>query len=300
MPRRWKIFISGTVCLTLCLSALWYASIPPRVFRRTYEGKNLESWLKEFYANPSGSPHAREAIRTLCTNDLPALVAALDYDPAPWEAKVKLIRPFAHNWFPAQVEIWLCADSRNNRSLIAANALSTIERDAGPAVPLLKGLTNSSNVNSAWNALLLLPRLGSNGQNHVVAMMADEKNPYRLRALEAVKINADFFQPSANPAAFPALAVCMRSKDPALALAAVRMMSEVGPLEPDIGIPALGAASTNSDASVRWWSIAALAVYSERADDCIPPLTRALKDPDPGVREAATNQLNRIRGVAKQ
>jgi len=166
-------------------------------------------------------------------------VAALNYDPAPWGAKIDRIRPLVHEWFPARVEIWACTDHRNNRTLMAANTLSALGPDAVAAIPLLKNLTYGSNAAGAWHALLVLPHLGTNGQNHVLAMMADENCPYRSQALAAAAYDEGIFKRNVNPAGFPALAGCMRSKDPKIALAAMRMLEHIGPLEPDIAIPAL-------------------------------------------------------------
>ena len=255
-----KIFIA-TVCVILCAFIVWCWDSPPRVFTRTYQGKNLDYWVG-CWAGEQRAPTTslkreqyRTAIRTLRSNDVPALVAALDYDLQPYFVRMRSIRDALHGWLgslPPRFEAWLLKDRRSNRVITALTALSALRpRETVSAIPRLQELASGSNISVAETALLALSMLGTNGQKRLLSIMADENHPYRYQALEEVSYDEDFFQPGANPDAFPVLALCTQSKDKKAALLAVRMVGELG-ITSDICFPALVAALTNSDPQIRW------------------------------------------------
>ena len=153
-------------------------------------------------------------------------------------------------------------------------------------------LTSGSNSTAARDALLVLQSLGTNGQKHLLSMMADEKNPYRYQALLVVDHDPDFFQPGSNADAFPVLEQCMQSKDKKVAFLAVELVGELG-FTSDICFPVLVAALTNSDPQIRWSAAVGLDRYSERTNEVEPILRRVvLTDPDAGVRQGAVDALN--------
>jgi HEAT repeat protein len=63
---------------------------------------------------------------------------------------------------------------------------------------------------------------------------------------------------------------------------------------PSVSVPALRKAAASKNPNVRVWAVISLGRFVNEAEQAIPELTDALVDPDPRVRQEASNALERI------
>ena len=77
---RWTAIAVAILAATLALITLFRAKEP------TYKGRALSNWVISGYQNPG--PEAETAIGEIGTNGIPFLLEWIQYEPAPWRAKL--------------------------------------------------------------------------------------------------------------------------------------------------------------------------------------------------------------------
>ena len=294
MPGRLKVVIA-LAGVALCTWLGWNSLRPRGVFERTYKGHTLGEWVAGWRV--AGQQQDRDryrlAISALCSNDLPALVTALDYDPGPREHKIES----RLSWLPgpiySELIIGPLADHREECAEIAGGALKALGPEAASMIRRLDNLTSSSNHTVAAMAFLLMPHLETNGIRIVLSGMDDESSNRRLDALNAFLLIRNDFGTNYDDAASPALARCLQSKDLRMVATAASLLGAMK-IAPTTSVPALIAALPGSKPATRVSVMQALGNYGESAKAAVPELLRACEDSKAYVREAATNALFQI------
>lgn len=296
MPRRYKVLLA-LAGAALCAVLIGSLSREPGVFGKTYEGHTLEYWTRQVYRGDD--QHEREKtllpIRALCSNNLPELVAALDYDPYPREWKLRNNL----SWLPGGLRGWLIsngplADRRHKHIVTATAALAVLDDEAAPAIPRLEILTRSTNDTISMAAFNMLVCIGTNGPPRLLAAMADETHPQRLLTIESFDAFWFRFTKEVRTSAVPVLVRCLQSTNSRIARAAA---STLGTLktDPAKSVPALIDALQNPDTETRKSVIFALGPFDATAGPAVPALLNACLDTNRDVRYEATNTLRRIR-----
>jgi HEAT repeat protein len=95
----------------------------------------------------------------------------------------------------------------------------------------------------------------------------------------------------------PLLVQRLQSRNLFVAMDAVQALGELK-IEPELVVPALGKALQDPNQNVQISSRAAFALarFGNLSRPALPTLTNALNDPDPSVREGASNAIARITG----
>jgi hypothetical protein len=201
------------------------------VFGASYHGRTLRDWLllTVEWEDPNDREEAALAISALCSNKLPELVAALEYDPAPREAKLKSSLGWMPDWLFIKLAEGPLADRRQARAVLAGAALDTLGPEAAPALPQLETLAAGTNNYVSLGAYGVLMGLGTNGMPSLVKITKDEKHPCHMRAIN--NFNYLIAQYGTNAAIIPLWVVeeCAKSSDATLAGTARAVLDELQP-----------------------------------------------------------------------
>ncbi len=135
------------------------------------------------------------------------------------------------------------------------------------------------------------PDLRLSAQDHALASYIINGPGYEKQ--KAARKAFTFLGTNAAPA-IPALRIMMRETNHhATAMSAIIALSEIGA----VGMPTLVSAISDTNYSLRRGVVIALAFETAPivgTNACLPPLTAALKDPDPLMRAEASRMLSRI------
>ncbi len=295
MPRRFKILIA-LIVVAACGWFVWHLLRPRGVFETTYRGRNLLFWarLEISRRETNGGEDPACAIRALCSNNLPVLVAALNYDPDIRDTKLE----DAAAWLPpGRLRWWLLAgplaDHDEQRAAAADVALQVLGPEAASVVPQVEQLIGSTNLNISMRAWNVLPHLGSNSVPWLLSRMADERHPQHSEAVHAFCNLTLHLGTNTSPAVIPVVMQCLHSRDPRAVMFAAHSLGNIQ-LEPATCVPGLIGLLTNGASQARFSAIISLGRFGRDARAAVPELTRALRDPSANVRTAAAEALVKI------
>ena len=285
MRRRWKILIA-LAGLAVCAVLVWNSVRTQDVFGRTYKGRTLADWIDD----KSGSADQFVAIQVLCSNGIPALLEAMKYDPKPSRDRIA----FRLSWSPGPLRQWLPLSDRGEyRAEVAVAAMVFLGTNAAPAIPILEQLAANTNGLIADRAFYTLRFLGTNSIPWLLPILADTNNPHSAKALELFYSLAWRWTTNVSPEACPLVAQYLHAKSETLVINAAASLSYVKG-RPDVCVPALIEALSNTDAHCRMLVMDALGDYGEAARTAVPMLRRLCEDQDPSVGVWATNALSHI------
>jgi hypothetical protein len=230
MPSRVKLLLLlGSMIFAIGLIAHFQLRDP------TFDGKNLGDWVwtLRHASSPAHEQEARTAIQALCTNNIPELVNALNYDSATELNKIRSrIR-----WLPKVAQDVVMNSRLVNRrginSAVAGAALSALGPAAAPAVPGLKKLLYGTNLMISLEAGMSLAGLGTNGVPTLIDSAADPACASRSVAIACIGLT----KLGTNVA--PAIPVirCSQDKNQQVANDAARTLQLLA-TQPGIEIPA--------------------------------------------------------------
>ncbi len=299
MPGRWKILVA---MIGAALGALlaWHFLSAKDVFHSTFQGRTLKEWNDQWWevrhadnTTPAEDAEALAAIRGLCSNHLPALVAAMDYDPRPRERRMESALSWLPRWLSLRLYDGPLADRAEARSQVAEMALNALGPEAAPVLPQLQKLALTTNDYILRKAALTMVSTGTNGSPWVLAAMADQNSPRQFAALEAFVLTCFRLRTNADATAMPVLLRCLQSGNPrAIKLAAGGLGR--AKMEPATTVPALVRLLSQPDPGTRLDVIYGLREFGELARPAVPDLLRACQDPSVGIRRAASNALEQI------
>lgn len=285
--------------VTLVVIAAVFLLRPSNPAEPTYKGKTMAQWAEQYERDgtPEEAQQARAAIRAMCTNDIPALLAAIAYDDTPRKRRINALV----GWLPRPIQNRLApmafADRKVTKAETAAAALRALGPSAAPAIPGLVTLMAATNANVSYRAIYTLSRLGTNGLTVLLAAAANPAYSRRIGAVQAMGHMA-YLGTNVTPA-LPVLLQCAQDQDRILSRIAVTALAQLAAdttatLPMNSILPAVCATLTDPDPFTRGYGIDLLLQIGPPARHAAPALLNAFQDPDDHVRRKATNALRRI------
>jgi HEAT repeat protein len=252
---RKRLYLVYGVLLVAALGwALWQAMRQPREIEPVYRGKPLSNWLFEQEAN--------DAVCQAGTNAIPTLLRLLRAKDSPLKVKEMDLVRRQHiiniRYTPADI-----------RNAMAATGFWSLGANAQTAVPALIEIADQNiSQRSRYEAIYSLAGIGRPAKQVVPALLT-------------WATNADWMvQRGARFALFridPEAATKAGLKPPPLGKGTIEQ--SIKQLE------------TNQNPRIRIMAAGLLGDFGKGDQAVIPAMTEALKDPDAGVREAASNAL---------
>ncbi len=292
VSRRRQVIIT-IIAAIMCGIAGYHFTAPRGVFEVTYHGRDLAGW-RDVWLH-TRTPESLDAIRVICSNRLPELVAATDYEPY---ARYNLLNTRL-SWLPAAPRerfiLTVLKDQHLRHLEIACGAFIALGPEAAGAIPGLENLSRSTNDLIAMEAFQNLLHLGANGAASMVAALDDTNDQRRWNALKSVTyVNAAERTNLYNAGALPALARAVQSNKRRLVTPAMYGIARMAQ-DPDASVAAILPGMQNSDARVRNEAIGLLSRYfNTQARAAVPAVLKACDDPDLQVRKSATNFLRDV------
>ena len=282
-------------CAVLALVLLFALT---RKHEPTAHGRPLSYWI-EVYAGspiPTGKPttveerrEAEAAIKQVGTNAIPFFLKWIDYEPARWKLTLLAITRKLPDWAVKRPTKWLLA-SPGFAPDQAAMSFSALGPAAAPAITELEIRAQSNSHVIRWRALAALSNIGP---------IAD---PATARALSKILTEPESITDAwvghslviIGPAARPLIPLLVQYLDHTNATIAIASAKTLGNLrsEPDLAIPALMGKLGDTRVAVSNQVVLALADFGPPA---LNQLKKGLSDPDPLVRQNATNAIARIK-----
>ncbi len=192
MRTRWKFLIALAAVMVIVLTAafaIWRISQPTGVFAQTYRGRTLHEWIElenSSSAVPDSVEVIEEAIHTLATNHVPELIATLDYDSAPREARMRT----ALRWLPYRIYDWLDSGPLRDRRFVHAEDAIRAFRFIGPeingALPHIAELAATNNYEISERAWLVMQGAGANALPELERLAAGANSSIAERAYMAL------------------------------------------------------------------------------------------------------------------
>ncbi|MGO8929492.1 MAG: HEAT repeat domain-containing protein, partial [Limisphaerales bacterium] len=176
-------------------------------------------------------------------------------------------------------------------SLFVENSFKTLGEQASPAVPALSNLLQVPDQGTRLIASRALAYIGKDGIPPLVAILTNRQALHRDEICYAFALlAATNFAP-----ALPIIGACLRDTDPRVAEAAQWTLSDQTLHSLDTALAVITNADYASLLGLRTCAVMSLADNGlDSPEAAVPPLVRALEDPDPDVRRQATNGVKRI------
>lgn len=264
-------FVAGV--LLVCTS-----SPSPPIHEPEYQGQTLSYWMEHWYSGyqggqPAVNPQAVEAVQHIGTNALPFFIQWLD---TPY-------RSLTHTDYQAR----------------ALHGFEVLGPAAKPAIPDLIGMIGR---NANYPALAL----AAIGKDAVPALIdvlvtnqaADSYGNWRRGVppglIRANAIEALSYLGTSAEAALPVLTACLPDEHKRSRVDVCYALACIGRNRPDIVVPALIQALTNSPAYRRISAIHALATFGVQGTSAVPALQDMSRDTDPEVRIQAAIAVKTI------
>lgn len=275
MRNKRKLALAFLV-IVLITGAAWLLVRSPR--EPSYQGKSLTQWLNEY--NRAGSMDKTgpisDAIRAMGTNSLPFLLAYINHPDSKLKFKLQKLLRKQHLIKPS-----ILGSDYRSVSILALSALGT---NAAPLFPDLLKLADDPQIHW-WGAMSLLaigpssiPTLEKVCESTNVQVRTDAV----LMMAMLKTMGAPWFSWGWNKGADGQLEFGLGY---AVGDNAVQEMINMMRDSPN---PAVRRASADALALYTYGP------YTSVAKSAIPPLTKALTDPDPAIRQSAANTLKKI------
>ena len=281
MPKRRHILILLACGLAVVLYAI--LSIPREP---SYKGKRLSEWI-EIHGivahSMSDREEAGEAIRHIGTNGLPYLLAWIrEPQQATWQIRLaKASEALPERLRPVSLYAY------SARPFCASLAVGALGPAANNAIPELTRLANDTNdLDRARIAIGALGYLGAQAFPTLLALLTNQNKELCCYAARQM-----CYQGSRARPAIPVLVTYL--SDQTMAETSANVLGRLA-LEPNLVVPALSNSLHDPQKSVRRASAEALAGFTNAIAPAATAITTSLTDPDPGVRERATNALLKI------
>jgi hypothetical protein len=285
--NAWRVLVGilllGMMVATVCVS-LSSAKMP------VYQGRSLSGWL-HLMEDANRKAEGDDAIRHMGTNCVPWLVKWLPYRDRPWVKRVDGIiqkicpKAVQRKWHNSR---WY---SNLSGSVLVENAFKTLGAEASPAVPALSKLLQDPDQLTRVSASRALAYIGRDGTPPLVAVLTNRQALYRDEICYAFALlDATNFAP-----ALPIIGGCLHDSDPRVADAAQWTLADQA--EHSLGIALAVITNTGYSELLELRTLAVMSLGDNGLNSpeaAVPPLVRALDDPDPDVRRLATNGLKRI------
>ncbi len=323
MKRR---LLFTLLSLAALAALVWLVLLP---HEPVYQGKPLGFWLEQYGSNHWTHPNndldkqAQAAIRHIGTNAIPIYLQLMTGRESPFKLKLRAFLPKQWRTRLHMPDALASQNELYRRRVLGAFGIVALGPDAKPAVHALMRLLNEKDPNVRYNAVFALRSLGpvaSEALPSLIKCLNDpdaavrsdallsmgeiHQDPERvipvlIGCLEAKGQSGRYFAlwslrqfgAAAKPAV-PAIVALLNDSDPSIRAEATKVLKAI---DPDAALPKLINALKDSDANVRIAATDALADYGQAAKPAVPALVNLSKnDPDPSVRDEATNALKAI------
>jgi hypothetical protein len=225
MRKRRKLLLA----LGLCASLAILVAFCLRDQAPTYHGKSLSQWTLEYENESTHQEHeeASTAIHALCSNAIPALVAALEYDGTAREAKRRAFLRYLPRSLQSYIYWRMPVDGKGQRAHSAQIALAALGQDAAPVLPQLTTLAASTNQVISYRAMWILAHMGTNGLPPLLHMLTTQATPYRANLISVLG-QLDYLGTNALPAV-PVLLQYIQDPDPRVRRGATNALRNLAP-----------------------------------------------------------------------
>lgn len=261
-------------------------------------GKPLSYWVEVYagFPTPKGrSPTPQEqreaevAIKQIGTNAIPFFLEWMDYKPAQWKFDILAKTRKLPNWMFSRLAKWLFGSAGPERAMEAALSFRVLGPIAAPAVPELEIRAQANDQEIRGRALFALSNIGPTAASAMRRVLSTLlSNPQSL-TYPFVAHSIEALGPNARPM-IPLLVQYLDHTNAVTAGACAGMLGHLR-LEPDLVVPALLRKLSDPRGTVSNQAASALADFGRPA---LTQITNALSDPDPVVRQNATNAIARI------
>jgi hypothetical protein len=260
----------ATLLASVCLAGL---AATKDQHEPTYQGRTLSDWTRDIDPHAAfivgHEPVAWTAIGDMGTNAIPTLLKWMS-EPDPPEPLKPHLAP-------------CCTLSRSERAQFAFRILGETAR---PAIPELTRLARrSSDPRRAEHCADSLASIGPEAIPNLLSLATNGPRMTRWYAIAALEY---FGSDRLTVPAVPVLIKCMGDRNDDVANKAADVLSRC--CSPEVVVPALANALRSPSTRRRKWAVRCLG-WDEHAVSAVPPLRAAMRDPDCGVRESATNIL---------
>jgi len=308
---RKRVQIALAVFLVVVVAGIAWQVL--RLREPVYQGKPLSVWLQSY--SPDGdSPEVDDAVHTMGTNALPALLgmlqakdsklklalSALGFRYTPAETQhlraqkgLSALGADASNAVPALIEIYQ-QNTSPTASRAAANALVEIGPAAEQAIPALMKSAASTNSDVRAFALYTLGRLALESKLVVPVLIKGLHDPDReVRFNAAFGLEALAFMGGDAKPAIPALVETLKDSHPSARASAATALGHIHS-EPGVVVPALMEMLRDSDVQLHAFAATALGEFGNNGKPAVAPLIELLSEGNQDARKAATNALKAI------
>ena len=276
------------VCALIVVGVVIFGFVSNYRSEPRYKGRSLSAWLRIYQRHESADDRreeAAEAVRHIGTNAIPYFLADLSYEQPSWRRKVSLEASRSPWAFRAWVSLMEARDRRGQAEL----GFGILGPVATPAVPKLVSMMQDSRLSDT--AAIALWQIGRPALPGVVAALTNRANPARQRMAAAWALS--LMGTNANETV-SVLVGCLEDKqDASVAASACYALGNVV-IDPETVIPVLTNALLASDLELRLTAIESLGNLGPRGKSAIPSLQNCLRDENPGIRNHASNALDRI------
>lgn len=277
MKWRTKAALTALTIIATAFLVLWPGDREPR-----YNGKPLSHWvlLSRHGIVPDDLELQRlHAIEAIGSNAAPFLLKWINYESGPWRNRVIRVAPRVTLLY-----------SREDLANASVGAFQIIGPGGQSALPGLAELMRCNSVIVASRALRSMEAIGEPSVPALLDVVTNRPAYNRDRRLCPFQ-GMDRLRQYA-PSIVPVLTRSLRDQEPEVAVTAAAVLGAVGP-EPGV-VNALTNILNAPHPDLRASAIFSLSRFGPDSIPVVPCLVRALSDPDPIVREAATNSLRTL------
>ncbi len=288
MKKRRVFLLAALLALVaVVIVAVW----PDDSNEPRHNGKRLSEWIILYRNTDPGPEHdkAEAAISAIGTNAIPLLLHWVVEEPSPTRRKIRNSLP---RWARDNQIVFSLLNARLSQAAQAApQAFRALGTNAALAVPHLLSISETNNATAGAMAVIALAGMGDCGLPATLTIVTNGTARHRLFAMKWMAQNRSLYS---DPAPLiPPLLSCLADNNWVVVANAAETLGTFK-LRPDIVVPRLADALTNSRPAVRSAVIMALSDYGSNAVPALSSLSNCLADPLPGVTNAAIRAIERI------
>jgi HEAT repeat protein len=286
MTRRRLILLLAVVGTFVTLLILTWPtdSDEPR-----YNGRRLSKWLIA-YRHAEDQDKAVEAISAIGTNAIPFLLRWLQEPPSPKRTKIRNALP---NWVRNNQFVFHLLDPRLSEATMAAPmGFRVLGTNALPAIPDLVRISQTNNQTAGVMAVVTLAGMGQPGLVATLTIVTNGSLQHRSFAMDWMAKNQSLYSDPAP--AIPVLVSCLSDTNSFIVQKAAETLGAFR-LQPEIVVPRLADALTNSRPAARVAAIVALKEYGANAVPALDAISNCLNDRLSGVSNTAARAIEKIR-----
>ena len=287
--RRHRVIVLVAALIVFAILALFLW--PNDTNEPRHNGKRLSEWIILYRNTDPGPEHARAeaAISAIGTNAIPLLLRWIQEEPSPTRRKIRNALP---NWARDNQIVFSLLNARLSQAAAAApQAFRALGTNAALAVPHLLNISQTNSATAGAMAVIALGEMGDCGLAATLTIVTNGISRHRLFAMKWIGQNHSLYTDPAT--LIPALLSCLAQTNWVVVQTAAETLGALR-LQPNIVVPRLTDALTNSRPSARVAAIMALEEYGSNAAPALNALSNCLNDSHPGTTNTAARAIEKI------